>query len=185
RLAGQPRYDPPDPAVRHGAVRAHAAPLSRGGDGGRVPGRRDRTRWLVRDGGRPAPPRPDRRPRHAPVPPVEHLPRAAVRRRRDRPPPARHAVGGDPCRRARLVLLSGVAARVTELVAMPGGLVVRRAALRGRVALAVRVRQVVPPRWPLGAWRIVGDGPAISLMPSDVLGSEGLLAALVGAAGLR
>jgi hypothetical protein len=86
---------------------------------------------------------------------------------------------------AGFVLVSGLAARVTGFDEEPDGVVVRRAALPDRAARAVRVGEVIPPRWPLGAWRIVGDGPPISLMPSDLLGSEAALARLVNDAGLR
>jgi hypothetical protein len=86
---------------------------------------------------------------------------------------------------AGFVLVSGLAARVTGFDEEPGRVVVRRTALPDRAAHAARVREVIPPRWPLGAWRIVGDGPPISLMPSDLLGSEPALARLVDDAGLR
>ena len=86
---------------------------------------------------------------------------------------------------AGFVMVSGLTARVTGFDEEPGGVVVRRAALPYRAARAARVREVIPPRWPLGAWRVVGDGPPISLMPSDLLGSEPALARLVDDAGLR
>jgi hypothetical protein len=82
------------------------------------------------------------------------------------------------------VLVSGLAARVTGLSPRREGLVVRRAVLPDREARWTQVRKVIPPRWPLGAWRILCEGGVISLMPSDVLGAEAALAALVLGAGL-
>jgi hypothetical protein len=83
------------------------------------------------------------------------------------------------------VLVSGLVARVTRLSSLPDRVVVRRAALGDREARLARVVRVVPPRWPVGAWRILGDERAISLMPSDLLGAEEALAGLVRGAGLR
>ena len=60
----------------------------------------------------------------------------------------------------------------------------RRAILPDRLAGWSRVRRLTPPRTPLGAWRIATADETISLMPSDVLGAEALLAALVVRAGL-
>ena len=83
------------------------------------------------------------------------------------------------------VLVSGLAGLVTGLSSLRDGIVVRRAALGDRKARWERVQRVIPPRWPLGAWRILGEGRAISLMPSDLLGAEAALAELVRGAGLR
>ena len=85
---------------------------------------------------------------------------------------------------AGFVLLSGIAARVTGLAVGPRGLLVHRALLPDRLTGWSEVRRLTPPRTPLGAWRIVTAGETISLMPSDVLGAEALLAALVAQAGL-
>jgi hypothetical protein len=83
------------------------------------------------------------------------------------------------------VLGSGVAARVTGIAPCPGGVLVRRAMLPDRPALVADVREVVPPAWPLGAWRVLGSGRPVSLMPSDLLGAEGALELVVAGAGLR
>jgi len=96
------------------------------------------------------------------------------------PAPARVAGGAW----AGFVLASGIAARVTGFTVGPRGLLVRRAILPDRLAGWSRVRRLTPPRTPLGAWRIATADETISLMPSDVLGAEALLAALVVGAGL-
>jgi hypothetical protein len=85
---------------------------------------------------------------------------------------------------AGFVLGSGIAARVTGFAAGPRGLLVQRALLPDRLAGWSLVRRLTPPRTPLGAWRIATAHETISLMPSDVLGAEALLAALVVRAGL-
>jgi hypothetical protein len=85
---------------------------------------------------------------------------------------------------AAFVLTSGIAARVTGLTVDTRGLVVRRALLPDRPAGWSHVHRLTPPRTPLGPWRIVTAEETISLMPSDVLGAEALLAALVVRAGL-
>src|SRR5207245_641496 len=97
--AGRPRH-PRDHAadrpVRPGPLRSHPAALPGGGHGPRLPDRRRGAGRVVPAGGGPPAPRSVGRSRHAPVSFLEHVPRAAVRRRGDRPPPARSAVGGEP-----------------------------------------------------------------------------------------
>jgi hypothetical protein len=82
------------------------------------------------------------------------------------------------------VLVTGVAGRVSAALVAEGEVVVRRALLPDRVAVLGEVRRVVPPRWPLGAWRIDGGRGSITLMPSDVRGAEAALAAVIQGAGL-
>jgi hypothetical protein len=38
------------------------------------------------------------------------------------------------------------------------------------------IRGVDPPRWPLGGWRLLADDGPVTLMPSDLLGNEWVLA---------
>jgi hypothetical protein len=38
------------------------------------------------------------------------------------------------------------------------------------------IRAVVPPRWALGGWRLVAGDRTVTLMPSDLLGNERVLA---------
>jgi hypothetical protein len=83
------------------------------------------------------------------------------------------------------VLVTGIAGRVTALVVSDDRLVVRRALLPDRAVGAAEIRRVVPPRWPLGAWRIEGGADAVTLMPSDLRGAEAALATVVRRAGLR
>jgi len=83
------------------------------------------------------------------------------------------------------VLVAGIAGRVTAVVVSDDGVVVRRVFLPDRTIGSNEVRRIVPPRWPLGAWRIEGEMRACSLMPSDLRGAEAALAALVVNAGLR
>jgi hypothetical protein len=86
---------------------------------------------------------------------------------------------------AAFVLVSGVTGRVTGVLVSDGSLVVRRALLPERTAACRELRAVVPPRWPLGAWRIEGDRGSATLMPSDVRGSEATVTAVIIGAGLR
>jgi hypothetical protein len=86
---------------------------------------------------------------------------------------------------AALVVVAGVTGRVTAVLAADDGVVVRRAVLGDRAVGRNEVRRVVPPRWPLGAWRIDGDTGHVTLMPSDLRGAEAALPALILQAGLR
>jgi hypothetical protein len=83
------------------------------------------------------------------------------------------------------VLVAGAAGRVTAVLVADGAVVVRRASTPDRVMPMAGVRRVVPPRWPLGGWRIDAGSSRITLMPSDLRGVEAALAALVVGAGLR
>ena len=83
------------------------------------------------------------------------------------------------------VLTAGVLGRVTAVAAGRSTLTVRRARGADAVITWDRIRQVVPPRTPFGAWRIAATGRAISLMPSDLLGREWTLAEAVRRGALR
>ena len=86
---------------------------------------------------------------------------------------------------AAFVLAGGVAARVTSVIFADGSLVVRRALLPDRAIAGREIRRVVPPRWPLGAWRLEADARRTTLMPSDLRGAEAAVATLVREARLR
>jgi hypothetical protein len=82
------------------------------------------------------------------------------------------------------VAIPGFVARVERLEVRPDALVIR---YRARPAFAVpwdTCRSVIPPRWPLGGWRVAGERSRI-LMPSDLLGQEQVLDAVIARAGLR
>lgn len=101
------------------------------------------------------------------------------------------AGGTAPAVRAGLAIAGGVAlveglrGRVTGLTRRRASLLVRYA---GRRPFPIRVRDLVevrPPRWPLGGWRVRTSAGARTLMPSDLLGHEVVLGALIAAAALR
>jgi hypothetical protein len=81
------------------------------------------------------------------------------------------------------IVVSGVWSRVTSLVVDRAGIVVRYAARTPFAVDWANLRSLRPPRWPLGGWVLVGHGTRRTLMPSDVLGQERLLASIVGFAG--
>jgi hypothetical protein len=83
------------------------------------------------------------------------------------------------------VLVAGTLGRVTTVTAGGCALTVRRACGGDAVVAWNGIRRVVPPRTPLGAWRIAGGGRSISLMPSDLLGRESTLAEAVRRGALR
>jgi hypothetical protein len=85
---------------------------------------------------------------------------------------------------ATFVLAAGTLLRVTGLEVDDRGLTVRYAArgprrIRWDECLALR-----PPALPVLAWRILGPAGSISLMPSDLLGNETVLADVVRRGGL-
>jgi hypothetical protein len=84
-----------------------------------------------------------------------------------------------------LVAVSGFAARVISVEVAGCGLTVRYAARRPFERSWSDLHTLRPPRWPLGGWRVVGDSGSRTLMPSDLLGAESLLDAIVHGASLR
>jgi hypothetical protein len=84
------------------------------------------------------------------------------------------------------VAISGLAGRVTAIMVVPGGLVVRYAGRHAYTIAWGECASVRPPRWPLGGWRIERtDGAARILMPSDMHGLDWVVPAAVRRAGLR
>jgi hypothetical protein len=82
------------------------------------------------------------------------------------------------------VLIAGIAGRVKAVSVSEGAFVVRRALLPERTAAYGEIRAVLPPRWPLGAWRIERGRGSVTLMPSDLRGAEATLAGAILQAGL-
>ena len=80
---------------------------------------------------------------------------------------------------------SGFAARVGSLEVAGGGLTVRYAARRPFEVSWSDLRELRPPRWPLGGWRLIGEAGSRTLMPSDLLGHEWVLDAIIDRAGLQ
>jgi hypothetical protein len=85
---------------------------------------------------------------------------------------------------AAFVLVAGVVGRVTAVLVGDGAIVVCRALLPDRAAEWRELSAIVPPRWPLGAWRIAGSRGSVTLMPSDLRGVEAVLVQAIVAAGL-
>jgi hypothetical protein len=83
------------------------------------------------------------------------------------------------------VVLTGARGRVTSIEADGEALTIRSA--RGRPFALAWADVVVlrPPRTPLGGWRVQGKTGARTLMPSDLWGSEAVLALVTRSAGLR
>ena len=84
-----------------------------------------------------------------------------------------------------LVAVSGLMARVVWVEVAPAGVVIRYSRRRPFVLSWRDLRGLRPPRWPLGGWRLIGDSGSRTLMPSDLLGHEWVLAAVIDRAGLR
>jgi len=82
------------------------------------------------------------------------------------------------------VVVTGTWGRVVAVRAGTDALTVAYAARAARRLPWPSVRRLTPPATLLGAWRFEGDGPAIGLMPSDLLGHEGILATAIRRAGL-
>jgi len=85
---------------------------------------------------------------------------------------------------AGMIALGGLAERVVGVEVAPGELVVRRAGVPDQRARWAEIRELRPPRLPLGAWRIRSEGRVISLMPSDLLRGERALVETVRRSGL-
>jgi len=77
------------------------------------------------------------------------------------------------------VAVTGFAARVVALESTGRGLVIRYAARRSFFVPWSGCVELRPPRTPLGGWRVSARGGSRTLMPTDVLGHERMLAALV------
>jgi len=78
-----------------------------------------------------------------------------------------------------LIAVAGVAERVTAVDASGDELVVRRVTAPDQRAPWAGIRELRPPRFPLGRWQIRSETSSISLMPSDLLGGERALEAVV------
>ena len=79
----------------------------------------------------------------------------------------------------------GIVGRVAAIRVGPRGLCVTYA-FRPRFELSwIDCRRLAPPRTPLGGWRVGGTTGSRTLMPSDLLGREGVLAQIIRRSGLR
>jgi hypothetical protein len=78
------------------------------------------------------------------------------------------------------VAVAGVAGRVRGFEVRQGAIVVRYAAPRAWAVSWHDCRELRPPRLPMGGWRVATtDGGRRTLMRSDLLGNEWVLAAIV------
>jgi len=77
------------------------------------------------------------------------------------------------------VAASGLRARVTALDVQGAGLCIRYAAKPSFFVSWASLRSLRAPRTPLGGWRIDSVSGAVTLMPSDLFGHEGVLEAMV------
>jgi len=82
------------------------------------------------------------------------------------------------------VAVSGAVRRVTGIRIEPGAVVILRAMGPGARLRWDRIVGVRPPILPIGGWRIRAVGGSVILMPSDLLGCEGVLATTIVRAGL-
>ena len=83
------------------------------------------------------------------------------------------------------IAASGVRSRVTIVEASEDALVVHRAFRRPVELPWPDLRAVRVPATPLGGWRFRTDHRAITLMPSDLVRHEDVIAAAIDRAGLR
>jgi len=83
------------------------------------------------------------------------------------------------------VLVDGLRSRVTCVAATGDRIRVGYAARPAWSPRWVDVIALTPPRWPLGGWRVRALAGSRTLMPSDLLGREHVLALAIAAAGLR
>jgi hypothetical protein len=74
-----------------------------------------------------------------------------------------------------LIVAMGVRDRVVEVAADDAALVVRRAWRSTTRVAWPDVRTLRAPRTPLGGWRVLAASGSVTLMPSDLLGREGVL----------
>jgi hypothetical protein len=82
------------------------------------------------------------------------------------------------------IAVSGFAARVVALASTVEGLVIRYAARRPFLVPWSGCVELRPPRTPLGGWRLSTRRGSRTLMPTDVLGQERVLDALIMGSGL-
>jgi hypothetical protein len=82
------------------------------------------------------------------------------------------------------ILLAGLIGRVRTVRAERAGVVVHYAGRRRLTLPWAACQELRPPRSFVGGWRVIGTGGSGSLMPSDLLGNEWLLAAIVDSARL-
>ena len=78
----------------------------------------------------------------------------------------------------------GLRSRVAAIVIEPAGLRVRYAGRPAIFRAWASIRSLQPPRTPFGAWRMDSPVGDVTLMPSDLLGHEVVLDAVVAMAGL-
>jgi hypothetical protein len=100
-----------------------------------------------------------------------------------RPPPALLAtlVGA-----GAFVAVTGLRGRVRAIEVRPGGLAIHHAAGASFDLPWDRCARLRPPRAPWGGWLLArDDGARRTLMPSDLLGKEAVLEAVVVGSGLR
>ena len=83
------------------------------------------------------------------------------------------------------VAASGFRSRVAALDVRGAGFRIRYAARRDVFCSWSSIGSLVPPRTPLGAWRVITSVGTASLMPSDLSGHERVLDAMVALAGLE
>ena len=83
------------------------------------------------------------------------------------------------------IALSGWRSRVTGLLVDRTGLWIRYARRTAFRVEWVDCRALRPPRSPVGGWTVITRSSRRMLMPSDVLGHEAALEAIVRGAGLR
>jgi hypothetical protein len=87
-----------------------------------------------------------------------------------------------PC--GGFVATTGLAARVRAVGAGRDGLIVRYAARPSFLLPWTECQELRPPGWLLDGWRVAGTCRSRSLMPSDLLGNEWVLATVIASAGL-
>jgi hypothetical protein len=84
-----------------------------------------------------------------------------------------------------LVAVSGFAARVVALEIGRDRLIIHYSRRPAFCLSWAEIRMLGAPRWPMGGWRVLGERRRRTLMPSDLLGREWALSAVVQRAGLR
>jgi hypothetical protein len=84
-----------------------------------------------------------------------------------------------------LIAISGIRSRVAGLEVGPDRIVVHRAGRPTFLAPWNAVTRLRRPRTPIGGWRLEVHGRSITLMPSDILGNEAVLALIIERSGLR
>lgn len=82
------------------------------------------------------------------------------------------------------VLYSAVRSRVRSIAASADGITIRYARGRSTTMAWSDCRGLRPPRTPMGGWRLARPSGVVTLMPSDLLGLEAVLASVVVLGGL-